>query len=93
MGAVAVKYADMVVVTDDNPRSENAAPIRAAILAAAPTANEIPDRAAAIRHAIQQLQAGDVLVVAGKGHETTQTIGNQVIHFNDAEHIREAVAV
>ena len=93
MGAVAVKYADMVVVTDDNPRSENAAAIRAAILAAAPTAHEIPDRAAAIRHAVQQLQAGDVLVVAGKGHETTQTIGNQVIHFNDAEHIREAVAV
>ena len=92
MGAAAVKYADVVVVTDDNPRSENAATIRAAILAAAPGAKEIPDRAAAIRHAVQQLQAGDVLVVAGKGHETTQTIGNQVIHFNDAEHIREAVA-
>ena len=92
MGAAAAQYADVVTVTDDNPRSENAAAIRATILAAAPGAQEIPDRAAAIRHAVQQLQAGDVLVVAGKGHETTQTIGNQVIHFNDAEHIREAVA-
>jgi len=92
MGAAAAKFADVVVVTDDNPRSENAAAIRAAILVAAPQANEIPDRAAAIRAAVHSLNTGDVLVVAGKGHETTQIIGNQVIHFNDAEHIREAVA-
>lgn len=90
MGAVAVALADHVVVTDDNPRSEEPAAIRAAILAAAPHAIEIGDRAAAIRAAIAALNTGDVLVVAGKGHETTQTIGSQVIHFNDAEHIREA---
>ena len=92
MGAAATTFADVVIVTDDNPRSENAAAIRAAILAKAPGATEVPDRDAAIRIAIQQLQAGDVLVIAGKGHETTQTIGNQVLPFNDADHIRKAVA-
>jgi UDP-N-acetylmuramoyl-L-alanyl-D-glutamate--2,6-diaminopimelate ligase len=92
MGAVATQFADVVVVTDDNPRSENAAAIRAAIMAAAPHAKEIPDRAAAIRTAIQNLVAGDVLVVAGKGHETTQIIGNQAHPFSDADHIRKAVA-
>ena len=92
MGAIASAFADHVVVTDDNPRSEHAASIRAAILAAAPHAQEISDRAASIRHAIQNLEAGDVLVVAGKGHETTQIIGNQVLSFNDADHIRKAVA-
>ncbi len=92
MGAVATRFADAVIVTDDNPRSEIAAAIRAAILANAPGATEIPDRAVAIRTAIQQLQAGDVLVIAGKGHETTQTVGNQVLPFNDADHIRKAVA-
>lgn len=92
MGAAAAKFADHVIVTDDNPRSEDPATIRAAIMAAAPGAQEIPDRDAAIRTAIQQLQAGDVLVIAGKGHETTQTIGNQVLPFNDADHIRKAIA-
>lgn len=92
MGAAAAKFADVVVVTDDNPRSEDPATIRAAIMAQAPGATEIPDRDAAIRFAIQQLQAGDVLVIAGKGHETTQTIGSKVIPFNDADHIRKAVA-
>lgn len=92
MGKAATEFADSVIVTDDNPRSENPASIRAAILAAAPHAHEIPDRDAAIRAAIQMLNAGDVLVVAGKGHETTQTIGNQVLPFNDADHIRKAVA-
>jgi UDP-N-acetylmuramoyl-L-alanyl-D-glutamate--2,6-diaminopimelate ligase len=92
MGAIASQFADSVIVTDDNPRSEDATKIRAAILAAAPNAQEIPDRDTAIRAAIQQLTPGDVLVVAGKGHETTQTIGNQVLPFNDAEHIRKAIA-
>ena len=92
MGAAAAQFADVVTVTDDNPRSENAATIRAAILAKAPSANEIPDRDAAIRAAIQNLEAGDVLVVAGKGHETTQIIGNQAHPFSDADHIRKAVA-
>jgi UDP-N-acetylmuramoyl-L-alanyl-D-glutamate--2,6-diaminopimelate ligase len=92
MGAIASEYADAVMVTDDNPRSENPAAIRAAIMARASGAIEIPDRGVAIVAAIQNLQAGDVLVVAGKGHETTQTIGNQVHPFNDADHIRKAVA-
>ena len=92
MGAAASQFADVVIVTDDNPRSENAEAIRAAILAKAPHAKEIPDRAAAIRTAIQNLEAGDVLVVAGKGHETTQIIGNQAHPFSDADHIRKAVA-
>ncbi len=91
MGRAATQFADVVGVTDDNPRSEDPAAIRAAILAAAPGAFEIPDRAEAIRVAIQKLQSGDVLVVAGKGHETTQTLGEQVLHFSDAEHIRKTV--
>lgn len=93
MGAVASQFADRVIITDDNPRSENPASIRAAIMAAAPGVTEIEGRDVAIRTAMQQLQSGDVLVVAGKGHETTQTIGMQVIHFNDAEHIREAAGL
>ena len=92
MGTVATKFADSLIVTDDNPRSEDPAKIRAAILAQAPGAIEIPDRATAIRTAIQHLQPSDVLVIAGKGHETTQTIGSKVIPFNDADHIRKAVA-
>ena len=92
MGAIASKFADSIIVTDDNPRSEDASAIRAAVLAKAPQAQEIPDRDAAIRAAIQKLNQGDVLVVAGKGHETTQIIGNQILPFNDAEHIRKAVA-
>lgn len=91
MGAAATQFADRVIVTDDNPRSENPASIRAAVLASAPGATDIGDRAMAIRTAVSNLKPGDVLVVAGKGHETTQTVGEQVIHFSDAEHIREAV--
>ncbi len=90
MGKAAITFADHVIVTDDNPRSEDPAAIRAAIMAAATGAEDIADRAKAIRAGVKKLQPGDVLVVAGKGHETTQTIGKQVIHFNDAEHIREA---
>lgn len=92
MGAAAATFADRVVVTDDNPRSENPASIRAAVLAAAPNAIEIPERATAIARAVSELKPGDVLVVAGKGHETTQTIGNQVLPFYDADEIRKAAA-
>ncbi|MFZ4125288.1 MAG: UDP-N-acetylmuramoyl-L-alanyl-D-glutamate--2,6-diaminopimelate ligase [Rickettsiales bacterium] len=91
MGAAAVRYADSVIVTDDNPRSENPAAIRAAIMAAATGAVEIGDRKQAIAHAIKNLQEGDVLVVAGKGHETTQIVGAQTHHFDDAEEIQNAV--
>jgi UDP-N-acetylmuramoyl-L-alanyl-D-glutamate--2,6-diaminopimelate ligase len=84
MGEVAVANADVVIVTDDNPRSENPATIRAAILAAATGAREIGDRAEAIRAAITDLQPGDALLIAGKGHETGQIVGDRVLPFDDA---------
>jgi UDP-N-acetylmuramoyl-L-alanyl-D-glutamate--2,6-diaminopimelate ligase len=89
MGAIAAKGADTVIVTDDNPRSEEPATIRAAILAAAPGATEIGDRAAAISSAVAALQPGDVLLVAGKGHESGQIVGDRTLPFSD----HEAVAV
>jgi UDP-N-acetylmuramoyl-L-alanyl-D-glutamate--2,6-diaminopimelate ligase len=91
MGRIASELADKIIVTDDNPRSEDAATIRAQSLAACPGALEVGDRAQAIRLAIAQLQAGDVLVVAGKGHETGQIIVGIVHPFNDAEEIRDAL--
>ncbi len=92
MGAVAARLADRVYVTDDNPRSEIPAAIRAQILAAAPGAVEIDRREAAIRTAVAELAAGDLLVIAGKGHETGQIIGDEVKPFDDAEQARAAVA-
>jgi UDP-N-acetylmuramoyl-L-alanyl-D-glutamate--2,6-diaminopimelate ligase len=83
MGAIAAEKADRVVVTDDNPRSEDPAAIRAAIMSAAPGAIEIADRGEAIRCSIAALQPGDVLVIAGKGHETGQIIGDRVLPFSD----------
>jgi UDP-N-acetylmuramoyl-L-alanyl-D-glutamate--2,6-diaminopimelate ligase len=83
MGAIAVEKADRAIVTDDNPRSENPAAIRAAILAAAPGAIEIGDRGEAIRQAIADLQRGDVLLIAGKGHESGQIVGDRVLPFTD----------
>jgi UDP-N-acetylmuramoyl-L-alanyl-D-glutamate--2,6-diaminopimelate ligase len=91
MGEVAAVKADRVIVTDDNPRSENAAAIRAAILAAAPGANEIGDRRAAIRSAIADLRQGDVLLIAGKGHETGQIIGDRIVPFSDHEAVATAL--
>jgi UDP-N-acetylmuramoyl-L-alanyl-D-glutamate--2,6-diaminopimelate ligase len=91
MGRVAAENADCVIVTDDNPRSENAASIRAAILAAAPGAIEIGDRANAIRAAIAELKAGDVLLIAGKGHETGQIVGDRTIPFSDHETVAAAL--
>ncbi|MES2473973.1 MAG: UDP-N-acetylmuramoyl-L-alanyl-D-glutamate--2,6-diaminopimelate ligase [Pseudomonadota bacterium] len=85
MGAVAVKLADDVIVTDDNPRTEEAATIRAEIMAAAKGAREIGDRAEAIRSAVADLKTGDVLVIAGKGHETGQYIKGEVHPFSDRE--------
>jgi UDP-N-acetylmuramoyl-L-alanyl-D-glutamate--2,6-diaminopimelate ligase len=85
MGALAMRLADRVIVTDDNPRSEDPAAIRAEILAAAPGAVEIGDRAQAIRSAMHDLKAGDLLVIAGKGHETYQLIGDQKFDFDDSE--------
>jgi UDP-N-acetylmuramoyl-L-alanyl-D-glutamate--2,6-diaminopimelate ligase len=91
MGAIAAQLADRVVVTDDNPRSEDPAKIRAAILAAAPGAIEIGDRREAIATSIAQLDRGDVLLIAGKGHETGQIIGKQVLPFSDHEAVATAL--
>jgi UDP-N-acetylmuramoyl-L-alanyl-D-glutamate--2,6-diaminopimelate ligase len=91
MGAVAAEKADRVIVTDDNPRSENAAAIRAAIIAASPGATEIGDRGEAIRRAIADLSSGDVLLIAGKGHETGQIVGDRVIPFSDHEAVATAI--
>jgi UDP-N-acetylmuramoyl-L-alanyl-D-glutamate--2,6-diaminopimelate ligase len=92
MGAIAAANADRVIVTDDNPRSEKPADIRAAIRAAAPESIEIGDRRAAITHAVRELAPGDVLLVAGKGHETGQIVGDKVLPFSDQEAVREAIA-
>jgi UDP-N-acetylmuramoyl-L-alanyl-D-glutamate--2,6-diaminopimelate ligase len=92
MGQIAAALADSIIVTDDNPRSEDAAAIRRQILATAIGAREIGDRHAAIRTAIAALEPGDVLVIAGKGHETGQYVGGQVIAFSDREEaVKEAV--
>ncbi|MBX6327266.1 MAG: UDP-N-acetylmuramoyl-L-alanyl-D-glutamate--2,6-diaminopimelate ligase [Pseudolabrys sp.] len=91
MGRIARENADRVIVTDDNPRSENAATIRAAILAGAPDAIEIGDRGEAIRAAIRMLAPGDVLLIAGKGHETGQIVGDRVVPFSDHEAVAAAL--
>jgi UDP-N-acetylmuramoyl-L-alanyl-D-glutamate--2,6-diaminopimelate ligase len=83
--------ADVVIVTDDNPRSEVPEEIRAAILAAAPGAIEIGDRRQAIHEAVGMLHAGDTLIVAGKGHEEGQTVGSQTLPFSDHEEVRVAL--
>src|SRR4029077_16519045 len=92
MGAIASKNADSVIVTDDNPRSENPEAIRAAILGAAKGAKDIGDRAAAIRAAIEELEPGDALVIAGKGHETGQIVGDRVLPFSDHDAVAAALA-
>jgi UDP-N-acetylmuramoyl-L-alanyl-D-glutamate--2,6-diaminopimelate ligase len=91
MGEIATRLADIVIVTDDNPRTEVPETIRAAILAAAPGAIEIGDRRRAIHEAVAMLHAGDTLIVAGKGHEEGQTIGSETFHFSDHEEVREAL--
>ncbi|MER8786460.1 UDP-N-acetylmuramoyl-L-alanyl-D-glutamate--2,6-diaminopimelate ligase [Mesorhizobium sp. M0983] len=91
MGEIATRLADVVIVTDDNPRSEVPETIRAAILEAAPGAIEIGDRRKAIHEAVGMLHAGDTLIVAGKGHEEGQTIGTETLHFSDHEEVRSAL--
>jgi UDP-N-acetylmuramoyl-L-alanyl-D-glutamate--2,6-diaminopimelate ligase len=92
MGEIAVANADSVIVTDDNPRSENPQTIRAAILQTARGATDIGDRADAIRTAIASLQPGDALLVAGKGHETGQIIGDRVLPFSDHDAVAAALS-
>jgi UDP-N-acetylmuramoyl-L-alanyl-D-glutamate--2,6-diaminopimelate ligase len=91
MGQIAAEKADRVIVTDDNPRSETAAEIRGAILKASPGAVEIGDRGEAIRTAIAELRSGDVLLIAGKGHETGQIVGKQMLPFSDHEAVAAAL--
>jgi UDP-N-acetylmuramoyl-L-alanyl-D-glutamate--2,6-diaminopimelate ligase len=88
---VARRLADEVIVTDDNPRSEDAAMIRAAIRKAAPESSEIGDRASAIREGVKRLKAGDALLIAGKGHETGQIIKGKTIPFSDFDAARAAI--
>ena len=92
MGQAAAENADVRIVTDDNPRSEEPAAIRAAILQACPGAIEVGDRAEAILRAVDMLGPGDALLIAGKGHESGQTIGTQVYPFDDVEQASIAVA-
>lgn len=92
MGQIASRQADEVIVTDDNPRSEDPALIRAAVLAGAPGAREIGDRGEAIRTVIGELRKGDTLVIAGKGHETGQIVGSQILPFSDQEAALAALA-
>ncbi len=91
MGAIADRLADIAIVTDDNPRSEDPAAIRAEVRAGCPAALEIGDRRAAIRHAVSLLRDGDVVVVAGKGHEQGQIVGATVHPFDDATEVKTAL--
>lgn len=91
MGGIATKLADLAIITDDNPRSEDPAQIRAEIRAGAPNAQEIGDRRSAIREGVAGLDTGDVLVIAGKGHEQGQIIGDHVLPFDDVEEARGAI--
>jgi UDP-N-acetylmuramoyl-L-alanyl-D-glutamate--2,6-diaminopimelate ligase len=94
MGAIAAKHADRVIVTDDNPRSENPASIRAAIVegaSRAPNVREIGDRGEAIREAVASLKSGDVLLIAGKGHETGQIVGGKTLDFSDHKEVEAAL--
>ncbi len=92
MGEAAAATADQVIVTDDNPRSEDPAAIRAAVMSGAPEALEVGDRAEAILRGVDALQAGDALLICGKGHETGQIVGDTVYPFDDAEQASVAVA-
>ena len=91
MGEIATRCADVAIVTDDNPRSESPGAIRAEILAAAPCALEIGDRAGAIRAGVAMLKDGDALLIAGKGHEIGQIVGDTVLPFSDADEARAAL--
>ena len=91
MGEIATRLAECAYVTDDNPRHEDAATIRREILNAAPGAYEVGDRAKAIQMAIKALKPGDTLVIAGKGHEAGQIVGDKVLPFDDADVARAAL--
>ena len=91
MGEIAGRLADIAIVTDDNPRSEDPAAIRRAVREGCPDALEIGDRRAAIRHAVGQMRGGDVVIIAGKGHEQGQIVGGTTHPFDDATEAAEAL--
>ena len=91
MGELAKEFSDLVIVTDDNPRSESPSNIRKDILKGCPNAKEIPDRNKAINYAISKLQKNDFLLIAGKGHETSQTIGMETLPFDDYTVAKETI--
>jgi UDP-N-acetylmuramoyl-L-alanyl-D-glutamate--2,6-diaminopimelate ligase len=91
MGEIATRLADVTIVTDDNPRNEDPADIRRQIMAAAPGALEIGDRHQAIRTGVGLLQNGDILMIAGKGHETGQIVGDRVLPFSDLDEAKAAL--
>jgi UDP-N-acetylmuramoyl-L-alanyl-D-glutamate--2,6-diaminopimelate ligase len=92
MGEAAAANADVVIVTDDNPRSEDPAEIRREVMSGAPQAIEIGDRGEAIARAVAMLEAGDVLCLAGKGHETGQIVGGRTIEFSDHQVVRDLLS-
>jgi UDP-N-acetylmuramoyl-L-alanyl-D-glutamate--2,6-diaminopimelate ligase len=92
MGAVASRLADLVIVTDDNPRSEEPAAIRANVLEGAPGAREVGGRRDAIAAAIAEANADDIILLAGKGHEQGQIVGTRVLPFDDVTVARECAA-
>ncbi|WP_152045940.1 UDP-N-acetylmuramoyl-L-alanyl-D-glutamate--2,6-diaminopimelate ligase [Aureimonas psammosilenae] len=92
MGEIAARLSDIVIVTDDNPRSEPPESIRSAIMAAAPSATEIGDRRLAIRTAVNEARSGDTVIVAGKGHENGQMVAGVTHPFSDHDEVRAAIA-
>jgi len=92
MGEVSARLADHSYITDDNPRTEDPAAIREEIFAACPNADNIGDRANAIKVAIGNLQENDMLLIAGKGHEDYQILGTEKIHFSDREVVQKIIA-
>jgi UDP-N-acetylmuramoyl-L-alanyl-D-glutamate--2,6-diaminopimelate ligase len=92
MGKIAADLADEVVITDDNPRFEDAATIRAEIAAAAPRAHVVGDRTKAIAFALEKAAANDVILLAGKGHESGQIIAGETIPFDDRDVARKPLA-
>jgi UDP-N-acetylmuramoyl-L-alanyl-D-glutamate--2,6-diaminopimelate ligase len=92
MGEVAARMSDLAIVTDDNPRSENPAAIRRDILAGAPGAIEVPGRREAIAYAVAEAGSDDIILLAGKGHEQGQIVGDRVLPFDDVSVARECAA-
>ena len=91
MGNIAQQQSNQVIVTDDNPRNEHPSDIRKEILLGCPNAIEIPDRNNAIKYAVSELKKNDLLLIAGKGHESFQVVGNQSLPFNDYNVAKETI--